>query len=298
MKQLYLAKIWTLSLGFLLIFPGFVWGNPISNGFSSERMASISISQAEILAKLKKANVIYLGETHDQIADHQAQLQIIQSLYQNNPKIAIGLEMFQRPSQGVIDQYIAGKITEEQLIEQTEYNQRWGFPWEYYAEILRFAKENQLPTLALNTPTEITRKVARQGLESLTETEKRYIPPFEEIKTDNQNYRQMLLEIYQQFHHGAQGNSNAFENFFLAQVLWDETMAEKVAEFIDENPDYMVIVLVGQGHIVYNYGIPSRVERRLNWAEFKQYSVLFQSPEEDPISPHEKIADFIWKHEE
>ena len=39
--------------------------------------------------------------------------------------------MFQRPDQSVLDQYIAGKITEEQLVEQSDYEERWGFPWEY-----------------------------------------------------------------------------------------------------------------------------------------------------------------------
>jgi uncharacterized iron-regulated protein len=296
MKPLSLLNLCSLSLGCILCCPVVSLAN-----FPSTLSESLIVSlttQTEILQQLEQADVIYLGETHNEMADHQAQLKIIQALYQKNPKIAIGFEMFQRPYQGVLDQYIAGNITEEQLIEQSEYNQRWGFPWEYYAEILRFSQQHQLPVLALNTPTEITRKVAREGLESLTAEEKQYIPPVTEIKTDNANYRQMLQEIYQQHHHDALGNSQAFDNFFLAQVLWDETMAEKVAKFIAENPDYQVIILVGEGHIVYDYGIPSRVERRLHSSPLTQYSILFQSPDEEPISRKENIADFIWKHEE
>ncbi len=296
MKLFSLLNFCSVSLGFILCFPIVSYANPTPN--LSESVIVRSSTQTEILQQLEQADVIYLGETHNEMADHQAQLNIIQALYQKNPKIAIGFEMFQRPYQGVLDQYINGNITEEQLIEQSEYNQRWGFPWEYYRDILRFTQQHQLPILALNTPAEITRKVAREGLEILTEKEKQYIPPLEEIKTDNADYRQMLEAIYQQHHHGGQGNSRGFDNFFLAQVLWDETMAEKVAEFIDQNPGYQVVVLVGQGHIIYDYGIPSRVERRLNSTNFTQYSVLFQSPDENPISPTENIADFIWKHEE
>ena len=280
------------------MFPGLVQANPVTDLPATDRLASNRVNQTEILEQLKTANIIYLGETHNSLADHQAQLQILQFLYQNNPKIAIGMEMFQRPYQSILDQYIARKITETELIEKSEYNQRWGFPWDYYADILQFAQQHKLPTLALNTPTEITRKVARKGLESLTTDEKQWIPPFAEIRTDNQAYRQMLLEIYQQFHQGIPSSSSAFNNFFLAQVLWDETMAETVAEFIQENPEYQVIVLVGQGHIIYDYGIPSRVERRLKGKDLKGYSVVFQSPEEDPSPDTEKIADFIWKHEE
>ncbi|MGB3405344.1 MAG: ChaN family lipoprotein [Microcoleaceae cyanobacterium] len=296
MKSFALLRFCSFSLGFIFCFPLVSWANPTTDVIESVIVQSTT--QTEILQQLENANVIYLGETHNDEADHQAQLEIIQALYQKNPKIAIAFEMFQRPYQTILDQYIAGKITEEQLIEQSEYNQRWGFPWEYYAEIVRFGQQHQLPLLALNTPTEITRKVAKEGLKSLTDEEKQYIPPFEEIKTDDTEYRQMLEEIYKQYHHGGLGNSQAFENFFLAQVLWDETMAEKVAEFVSENPDYQVIVLVGEGHIVYDYGIPSRVERRLNTNSLNYHSILFQSSDEEPISLSDNIADFVWKHGE
>jgi uncharacterized iron-regulated protein len=101
---------------------------------------------------------VYLGETHDSPEDHQAQLEILQALYREKlknakdataPRLVIAMEMFQRPYQNILDQYIAGKITEEQLIEQSEYEERWGFPWEYYAPILRFARAHQLPRLSL-----------------------------------------------------------------------------------------------------------------------------------------------------
>lgn len=203
---------------------------------------------------------------------------------------------FSVPFQSAIDNYLAGKLTEQQLVEQTEYDRRWRFPWESYAPILRFAKENQLPVLALNTPSEVTRKVASQGLESLTAEEKKHIPPISEIRTDNAEYRQLLLEVYQQHQKAAQGNSTAFERFLQAQVLWDETMAEKIAQFVKANPDYQVVVLVGKGHIIYGYGIPSRVERRLGVGNVKMRSVLFNYIENLPLSADRPIADFVWNH--
>jgi uncharacterized iron-regulated protein len=50
-----------------------------------------------------------------------------------------------------------------------------------------------------------------------------------------------------------------FERFFQAQVLWDETMADRIAR---SAPTAQVIVLAGQGHLIYGYGIPDRVARR------------------------------------
>jgi uncharacterized iron-regulated protein len=291
MKTTKLIKLCAASLGLFLLCSSAATAESTANPQPQQ-----NYTNQEILQQLVKARVVYLGETHDSIEEHQAQLKIIREMQRQNPKIAIALEMFQRPFQSVLDQYLAGKLTEEQLIEQTEYNQRWRFPWEYYAPILRFAALNQLPLLALNTPSEVTRKVATQGLESLTAEEKKHIPPLSEIRTDNAEYRQMLLEVYQQHQKAAQGNSTAFERFLQAQVLWDETMAEKIAEFVKANPDYQVVVLAGKGHIVYGYGIPSRVERRLGVGKVKVRSVLFNLPTDSPSSVKIPIADYIWRH--
>ncbi len=250
-------------------------------------------SWQQILPELQKAQVVYLGETHDSKIDHQNQLKIIQELYKRNQKIAIAMEMFQAPYQDIVDQYLAGKMTEGELIEKSEYKQRWGFPWEYYAPILRFAKEKGLPVLALNTPSEVTRKVARQGLSSLTAGERKFIPPISEIRTDNQEYRQLALAAFHKHQTAGKGNSAGADRFFAAQVLWDETMAEGIAKFVGAKPNYQVVVLAGQGHIIYGYGIPSRVTRRLK--SIKQRSVLLSIPSGMTAKTKKAIADFIYK---
>lgn len=291
MKTTKLIKLCALSLSILLLCSSVATAEPMANPQPQQ-----TYTNQDILQQLVKARIVYLGETHDSLEDHQAQLTIIREMQRQNPKTAIAMEMFQRPFQSVLDGYLAGKLTEEQLVEQTEYNQRWRFPWEYYAPILRFAKENKLPVIALNTPSEVTRKVASQGLESLTAEDKKHIPPISEIRTDNAEYRQLLLEVYQQHQKAAQGNSTAFERFLQAQVLWDETMAESIAQFVKANPDYQVVVLAGKGHIIYGYGIPSRVERRLGVGNVKVRSILFHSPTDTPLSADKSIVDFVWNH--
>ena len=294
---------WLLVLILLRTLPTQAQGNSISSDptIPTPSVLSLPLQQrsnpAGVLRALAQADVVYLGETHDRPEDHQAQLAIIRELHQQNPKIAIALEMFQHPYQGALDRYLQGQITESQLQNQTQFKQRWGFPWEYYAPILRFAKANQLPVLALNTPTEVTRKVARGGLESLTSAERRLIPPAAEIRTDNLAYRQQIQEIYEQSHQG-QGSSDRFERFFLAQVLWDETMAAEIAQFLQAHPGHQVVVLAGQGHIAYGYGIPSRVKRRIQQdvgrPKLVQRLVLLNPPEKLRAQTNQPVADYFW----
>lgn len=298
-SPLYLSKLFALSVGIFFLFSCTSYAQPKINScatqFSNSQCAD---NLNQILPELKKAQVVYLGEIHDSTKDHQNQLKIIQELYKNNPKIAIGMEMFQRPFQEVINQYIAGKITEAEVVEKTEYKNRWGFDWELYAPILRFAKEKQIPVLALNTPSEISRKVAKEGIEKLTDAEKQLIPPITEIRLDNIAYRQMVLKAFEQHQSAGHGNSSSANRFFLAQVLWDETMADGIAKFIKANEDYQMVVLAGQGHIVYGYGIPNRVQRRVQDkpdSKFTQRSVLLSVPDITPVDKDKAIADFILK---
>jgi hypothetical protein len=76
-------------------------------------------SQQQIVDRLKTANVVYLGETHDRLSDRQQQLAIIQALFKHNSQLAIGMEMFQRPAQPLLDLYLAGKITADELRQRS-----------------------------------------------------------------------------------------------------------------------------------------------------------------------------------
>jgi uncharacterized iron-regulated protein len=250
-----------------------------------------------VLSDLAAADVVYLGETHDRPIDHQTQLAIIQALHQTHPQLAIGMEMFQRPYQAVLDRYLAGEITEAELRQQSQYDQRWGFPWENYAPILRYAQANHLPVLALNTPTEVTRRVAARGFnglsrgwDDLSPDDRQWIPPASEIHTDNPDYRQFLQAIYNEFH-ADYGSVDRFDQFVLAQVLWDETMAASIADFLQSHPQTPVVVLTGQGHVMYGYGIPSRVARRLG-SGLVQRSILL-NPTTD-ATQEAGIADYLW----
>jgi uncharacterized iron-regulated protein len=268
----------------------------------SQPTESITTPQGKILKRdllfetLSKQQIIYLGETHDSAKDHQLQLEIIQELHKRRPHLTIAFEQFQRPYQSVLEDYLQGKITESQLVENSEYKKRWGFPWTLYAPIVQFAKQQQFPLIALNTPSEVTRKVSRQGLESLNFSDRRFIPPIGSIQLGPDAYRDRIQTIYREMHQG-KGNSQGFNRFFEAQVLWDETMADRLHQAIKQNPDRLILVLVGQGHLLYHDGIPNRVQRRVTAQPLQQTTILLNpDPSWDQIEPTTKqpIADILW----
>ncbi|WP_297758627.1 ChaN family lipoprotein [Thermosynechococcus sp.] len=274
-----------LSLAIALFFAG-----PPSGKAQQVWRGTEAVTPQRAYGEWQRQHILYLGETHDSVADHAAQLLILQELQRRRP-LAIALEMIQRPFQAALDAYIAGEITEMELLEHTQYAQRWGFPWSLYAPIFRFAKAQQIPLIALNTPTEVTRQVARQGLESLGEEDFRYIPPLADIDLSNTAYRDRLQEIFIAAHQGVSHSMN-FDFFYQAQVLWDETMAKVVAQHHQQHPERLIVVLTGRGHVYFGDGIPRRVQRRLS-PNLRQAIILLNPTATEKAKPG--IADWFWQ---
>ena len=210
-----------------------------------------------LLQKLADRRVVFVGETHDRYDHHLNQLAVVKGMHAQNPKLAIGLEFFQQPFQEHLDRYVAGEISEREFIRKTEYFNRWRYDYRLYRPILRFAREKGIPVIALNIPTELSRKVAREGLDGLGEEEKAYVPA--QMDDSDEQYRQRIKKV---FSHHPMTEDIQFDNFLSAQLLWDEAMAERAARYLANNPESRMVLLAGTGHLEYGQGIPSRLLRR------------------------------------
>ncbi|MFA7611314.1 MAG: ChaN family lipoprotein [Sulfurimonas sp.] len=211
----------------------------------------------EVIDNIAKNRVVYIGEKHTEFSSHLNQLKIIKAMYKHNPRLSIGMEMFQKQFQKYLDDYIAGKISEKEMLLKTEYFKRWKYDYELYRPIILFAKEKHLPIVALNIDRDITKKVVNGGFEALSSDELALIPS--SIDFDNQKYRDQLRGIFGM--HQSKSFKD-FDEFYHAQLLWDESMAENMASFLQKNPEHSMAVLAGNGHIMHGHGIPNRAKRR------------------------------------
>ena len=209
----------------------------------------LSLSMAMgFLSDLKDAEVIYLPEYHDSIQDHKFQEDVIKRLHQEGYKVVILMEMFQQPFQRYLDEYISGKISEEEMLEKTEYKKSWGFPSEYYAPIWRFAREKGIKIYAINLPTEVVRKIGAEGLENVKDPalpERIY-----EYTPEEKDRLKSVLKNHPPIDE---------KRFFDVQLAWDHAMAMKVIQILEEEKA-KVVVLIGRGHAYeLNSGVPKIV---------------------------------------
>lgn len=233
----------------------------------------------EVVKEIAKSKIVFIGEKHTEFSSHLNQLKIIKEMYKKNKELAIGMEMFQKPYQKYLDSFIAGKISEKEMLKKTEYFKRWKYDYELYRPIILFAKKKQIPIIALNIDREITKKVVSEGIDSLSDEQKEEIP--KSINFENDEYKGQLKMIFG-MHHSKRFKT--FDEFYHAQLIWDESMASNIVKFMKKNPNYSMAVLAGNGHIMHGHGIPSRIERR----GITEYTIALNHTDPKP-----GIADYL-----
>ncbi len=216
------------------------------------------ITFEELLDDLDTTKVIFVGESHDQIEHHQIEIKMIQALLAKGKEVVIGMEMFERSQQPVLDRWSQGLLTEEEFLKEVQWETTWGMDYELYKGILDEAKNHHLKVLALNIPRDLVREVAEHGIVKLPPEEKRDLP---EMNLTDREHRAYIKAIYKG-HHG--GSAEDFEHFYQAQCLWDEGMAETLSDFLKshEGEEKRALVFAGSGHVVFGFGMPKRFYRR------------------------------------
>ncbi len=248
------------------------------------------LDETDFYRELTGVRAVYVAEQHSSPHDHAVQIQVIHGLFQQNSSMVIGLEMVKRPFQVWLDRYIAGEVDEDTLLEGTEWRRRWGFDFALYRPILTFARDHGIRVVALNIRDEITRQVAVGGIDSLSDEDRARLP---EIDFSDREHRAMVRSVFDR--HGG-GGKMTFDNFYTAQLLWDETMATEVARVMNA-PDApaVMVVLAGSGHVRHGYGIPNRAARR-GVAPYKTVLPVLLEKARQPVADMAMggVADYLW----
>ncbi len=231
------------------------------------------VAEAAFWQKLASERAVCVGEEHKNPHHHWFQLQVVQHLSRVWPHAALGMEMFQRPFQGVLDDYAARRIDDAALRSRSGWEDRWGYDFGLYRPIIAAAVDAHQALLALNAPKELTKKVAHKGLEGLAPDEKAQIPQLELHDTAHRAWFDALMEdMGGTAAHGKKPDTPpggdagsedmpSADRIYTVQVIWDETMADTAAKWLSSHPDGRLVILAGTGHC-HDSAIVGRLKRR------------------------------------
>ena len=118
-----------------------------TENFNSEvkRKVFSPVKEASIVKSILSSRVFLFGDFHALDASHQILVQLLSKVHQADPsrKIAIFLESFKSDANDLLDQFSAGKISFDGLIEESNYCEYWDYDIASLKPILELAKLNQ-----------------------------------------------------------------------------------------------------------------------------------------------------------
>ncbi|MEK7435290.1 MAG: ChaN family lipoprotein [Pseudomonadota bacterium] len=214
------------------------------------------ISAQEILGRAAAAQVVLLGESHDNADHHRWELQMASALAALRPKIALGFEMFPRRVQAELGRWVAGELTQEQFLKAADWSQVWGHDAALYLPLFQFARLNRIPMLALNVERALVRSVGAHGLAAVPPDQREGISKPAEPSAA---YLSRLFDAYAQHperNPSAPARSDpAFRRFVEAQLVWDRAMAQALWAAAARDPDALVVGVMGARHVTYGEGV-------------------------------------------
>ncbi|MGE5816163.1 MAG: ChaN family lipoprotein [Acidobacteriota bacterium] len=251
-----------------------------------------------MLADLARADVVFVGEQHDDRNTHRLELAVLEGLMRRRGTLTLSLEMFERDAQQSLSDYLAGNMSEESFLQQSR-------PWPRYATdyrpMVELARAHGWPILAANVPRRLANQVSKEGLgalDTLSPTDRAYVAKSIECPADD--YRKRFVETMNE--HPAPGVEKMTkeereardDRFYHAQCIKDETMAESIATASGQG-HALIVHYNGSFHSDYSLGTAARVKRRLKNARVVVVSML---PVENldtlkPSKDDRKIADYL-----
>ena len=251
----------------------------------------LTVSVEQMIDTVSGARVIYIGETHDNLEAHRIQLEVIRRLQEKFPdQISVGMEMFRRSAQDALDRWHLGNLTDEQF--RKLFRKNWGRGYRLYQPIFEYLKENSIPLIGLKSSHTMEQKFRDGG------PNQEGLP---EIDLEDIYHREYSMSLFG----GNDTHTGVVSKPYQMLLLWEESMAETVANFLksDANKNRKLIVLAGGFHVQYGYGIPKRAFRRVPHA----YSIILPAVTEIPkelknremkmksVSIPLYASDFGWK---
>src|ERR1041385_2416850 len=217
-----------------------------------------------LVARIVSADVVFVGEEHDNAATHRMELALLEGIARRRDSGVVALEMVEGDVQPALDRYLAGAETEAERLLTSR-------PWKNYSgnyrPLVELARVRGWPVVASNVPRRLATLVAKTGLAGLDTLP---APERSEIAAslscpEDEYYDRFSKAMGDMAGHGPEPADTTSPRtrmlrMYQAQCLKDETMAESVARVW--RPGRLVVHYNGSFHTDFRLGTTARAARR------------------------------------
>jgi len=253
------------------------------------------IDEAALLARINTANVVLLGETHDNSQHHDLQLKLLKARIESGERPALMpalmMEQLNAENQQALDTALAGSNRDEVLksvnglIKFTD--------WQSYSPLLAIAIDNKLPVIAANITSQRLQPVIWRGYDAYDANELKRLA-VEEVWSEG---RQKYLLNHMGGAHCGQIRDDLRAGLTRGQRLRDAFMTDSAVASIGNG----VVAIVGRDHARRDIGLPLYFAARAPSASILSIGFVEVVPEQtDPKDYETESAtgdapyDVIW----
>lgn len=240
-----------------------------ASGYVPERVydtrRSAFVDFEVMLADAATADVVFVGEQHDDPNTHRLEAALLEGLKRRKVSPVVSLEMFERDVQGLLDAYLEGTATEEDTLKSAR-------PWPRYKTdyrpLVEMARAEKWPVVAANVPRRIASAVAKGGREAVDgfpEADRALMAS--ELRCPLDGYFDRFaktMEAHPAPNQTPEQLRAMSERYYWSQCVKDETMAEAIAAAVERRAAAGPVVHYnGAFHSDFGLGTAERTRRRL-----------------------------------
>ncbi|MBC7420689.1 MAG: ChaN family lipoprotein [Bdellovibrio sp.] len=107
-----------------------------------------SVDKRHLFERLKAADLIIVGDFHAQKQSTRGFLRIIRKI---KVPLVLALECLTDKDQPVIESYLQGLLSEKDFLSKVAWKKKWGFPWENYRPLFKWAQQNKISVYGVNS---------------------------------------------------------------------------------------------------------------------------------------------------
>lgn len=209
----------------------------------------------------KQNRLVYLGEIHSKPSIVALQYELQQALAKQSTKLHVVLEHFSFEMQPLLDQFCAGDLSFEELVNQYHQQGSEGHNLWPYRHVLEHARDDHSITVHAGfLPRRYARTLMKEGPQVAFNAASIYLPAIPCVQGTDFHYN-----IFEGLISGRSITStpptDQVRRIFPAQVLKDVAMGHKVQTLLDTLQDgEKLLVVAGNGHFLHYCGVPERVK--------------------------------------
>ncbi|WP_372370357.1 ChaN family lipoprotein [Candidatus Uabimicrobium sp. HlEnr_7] len=245
------------------------------------------IDLEEVEEILQKQRVVFVGEKHGHRWGHRVERMLLEMYWNVRGDVTVGMEMFERDTQHVLDGYVRGEVSEEFLMRNTR-------PWKNYKTdyrpLVEFAKDMRLSVLAMNAPRRYASFVAKNKEEIL------FAMPNKEQTFMAQKItapKDLYLEKFKEAMRGMP--DSMISSYYRAQCFKDNTMAKSMAVLLAMKPRTNIIAYMGSFHSDSRLGTVQRFSAMVPRVKPLVISIIpVESENIEDVEQYKSLGDLIF----